>query len=70
MRQAKLIKKQQLDFLYETLDGQLIQNGITSVALIDLAGNILTDLSNGGDASQFSRANQAASMWQRKSHLV
>jgi predicted regulator of Ras-like GTPase activity (Roadblock/LC7/MglB family) len=46
MRQAKLIKKQQLDFLSETLDCQLIQNGITSVVLIDLAGNILTDLSN------------------------
>jgi predicted regulator of Ras-like GTPase activity (Roadblock/LC7/MglB family) len=36
----------QLDFLSETLDCQLIQNGITSVVLIDLAGNILTDLSN------------------------
>src|SRR5210317_107098 len=46
MRQAQLIKKQQLDFLSETLDCQLIQNGITSVVLIDLAGNILTDLSN------------------------
>jgi predicted regulator of Ras-like GTPase activity (Roadblock/LC7/MglB family) len=44
MRQAQLIKKQQLDFLSETLDCQL--NGITSVVLIDLAGNILTDLSN------------------------
>ena len=47
MRQAKLIKKQQLDFLSETLDGELIQNGITSVVLIDLAGNVLTNLSNG-----------------------
>ncbi len=47
MRLAKLIKKRQLDFLSETLDGELIQNGITSVVLIDLAGNILTDLSNG-----------------------
>lgn len=47
MRLAKLIKKRQLDFLSETLDGQLIQNGITSVVLIDLAGNILTNLSNG-----------------------
>jgi len=47
MRLAKLIKKRQLDFLSETLDSQLIQNGITSVVLIDLAGNILTDLSNG-----------------------
>jgi hypothetical protein len=47
MRQAKLIKKRQLDFLSETLDCQLIQNGIASVVLIDLAGNILTDLSNG-----------------------
>ncbi len=47
MRQAKLIKKQQLDFLSETLDSQLIQNGITSAVLIDLAGNILTNLSNG-----------------------
>jgi predicted regulator of Ras-like GTPase activity (Roadblock/LC7/MglB family) len=46
MRQAKQFKKRQLDFLYETLDCQLIQNGITSVVLIDLAGNILTDLSN------------------------
>lgn len=47
MRQAQLIKKQQLDFLSETLDCQLIQNGITSVVLIDLAGNVLTNLSNG-----------------------
>ena len=46
MRQAKLIKKRQLDFLSEILDCHLIQNGITSVVLIDLAGNILTDLSN------------------------
>jgi predicted regulator of Ras-like GTPase activity (Roadblock/LC7/MglB family) len=46
MRQEKRFKKRQLDFLYETLDYQLIQNGITSVVLIDLAGNILTDLSN------------------------
>ncbi len=47
MRQAKLIKKRQLDFISETIDCQLIQNGITSVILIDLAGNILTNLSNG-----------------------
>jgi predicted regulator of Ras-like GTPase activity (Roadblock/LC7/MglB family) len=47
MRTAKLIKKHQLDLLTETLDGQLIQNGISSVVLIDLAGNILTNLSNG-----------------------
>jgi len=47
MRQAKLIKKRQLDFLSETLDCELIQNGIASVVLIDLAGNILTNLSNG-----------------------
>ncbi|MDH3882712.1 MAG: roadblock/LC7 domain-containing protein [Desulfobacterales bacterium] len=46
MRQAKLIEKRQLDFLSETLDCHLIKNGITSVVLIDLAGNILTDLSN------------------------
>ena len=46
MRQPKLIKKRQLDFISETLDCQLIQNGITSVVLIDLAGNILTNLSN------------------------
>jgi predicted regulator of Ras-like GTPase activity (Roadblock/LC7/MglB family) len=46
MRQEKQFKKRQLDFLYETLDDQLIQNGITSVVLIDLAGNILTDVSN------------------------
>jgi predicted regulator of Ras-like GTPase activity (Roadblock/LC7/MglB family) len=46
MRQEKRFKKRQLDFLYETLDYQLIQNGITSVVLIDLAGNILTDLSD------------------------
>jgi len=44
MRHAKQFKKRQLDFLYETLDCQLIQNGITSVVLIDLAGNILTEL--------------------------
>ena len=47
MRLARLIKKRQLDFLSETLDSELIQNGITSVVLIDLAGNILTSLSNG-----------------------
>ena len=47
MRHAKLIRKRQLDFISETLDCQLIQNGITSVVLIDLAGNILTNLSNG-----------------------
>jgi predicted regulator of Ras-like GTPase activity (Roadblock/LC7/MglB family) len=47
MRLAKVIKKRQLDFLSETLNSELIQNGITSVVLIDLAGNILTDLSNG-----------------------
>ena len=46
MRQEKRFKKRQLDFIYETLDYQLIQNGITSVVLIDLAGNILTDLSD------------------------
>ena len=44
---SKLMKKQQLDFLSETLESELIQNGITTVVLIDLAGNILTDLSNG-----------------------
>jgi len=47
MRLAKLIKKRQLDFLSETLEHELIQNGITSVVLIDLAGNILADKSNG-----------------------
>ena len=47
MRLAKVIKKRQLDFLSETLNSELIQNGITSVVLIDLAGNILTSLSNG-----------------------
>ena len=46
MRMAKLIRKRELDLLTETLDSQLIQNGISSVALIDLAGNILTNLSN------------------------
>ena len=47
MRLAKIIKERQLDFLSETLNSELIQNGITSVVLIDLAGNILTSLSNG-----------------------
>jgi len=47
MRLAKLIKKQQLDLFSETLNNELIQNGIASVVLIDLAGNILTNLSNG-----------------------
>ena len=47
MRLARLIKKRQLDFLSETLDSELIQNGITFVVLIDLAGNILTNLSSG-----------------------
>ena len=47
MRLAKVIKERQLDFLSETLDSELIQNGITSVVLIDLAGNILTNLSSG-----------------------
>ena len=44
---AKVIKKRQLDFLSETLDNELIKNGIASVVLIDLAGNILTNLSSG-----------------------
>ncbi len=61
MRQAKLIKKRQLDFLSETLDCQLIQNGIASVVLIDLAGNILTDLSNGEhDFDMYSLASLTA----------
>ncbi len=61
MRQAKLIKKRQLDFLSETLDCQLIQNGIASVVLIDLAGNILTDLSNGEhDFDTYSLASLSA----------
>jgi predicted regulator of Ras-like GTPase activity (Roadblock/LC7/MglB family) len=61
MRQAKLINKQQLDFLSETLDCQLVQNGITSVVLIDLAGNILTDLSNGEhDFDTYSLASLSA----------
>jgi predicted regulator of Ras-like GTPase activity (Roadblock/LC7/MglB family) len=47
MRAAKLIRKPELDLLTETLDDQLIQNAISSVALIDLAGNILTNLSSG-----------------------
>lgn len=47
MHPAKRINKRQLNFLSEKLDGELIQNGITSVVLIDLAGNIMTDLSNG-----------------------
>jgi hypothetical protein len=47
MRQAKPIKKRQLNFLTGTLDCELIQNGIASVVLIDLPGNILTNLSNG-----------------------
>jgi len=47
MHLAKIIKKRQLDFLSETLNRELIQNGITTVVLIDLAGNILTDLSSG-----------------------
>jgi predicted regulator of Ras-like GTPase activity (Roadblock/LC7/MglB family) len=47
MRLAKVIKKRQLEILSETLNNELIQNGITSVVLIDLAGNILTNLSSG-----------------------
>ena len=47
MRMAKLIRKRELDLLTETLDRHLIQNGISSVVLIDLAGNILTNLSSG-----------------------
>jgi predicted regulator of Ras-like GTPase activity (Roadblock/LC7/MglB family) len=47
MRPVKLTKKRQLDLLSETLDCELIQNGIASVVLIDLAGNILTNLSTG-----------------------
>jgi len=47
MHLAKLIKKRQLDFLSETLNSELIQIGITTVVLIDLAGNILANRSNG-----------------------
>jgi predicted regulator of Ras-like GTPase activity (Roadblock/LC7/MglB family) len=47
MSLGKLIKKRQFDFLSETLDSELIRNGVASVVLIDLAGNILTDKSNG-----------------------
>jgi len=47
MRLSEIIQKRQLDFLSETLDCELIQNGIASIVLIDLAGNILTNLSNG-----------------------
>ena len=61
MRLAKVIKERQLDFLSETLDSELIQNGITSVVLIDLAGNILTDLSNGEhDFDTYSLASLSA----------
>ncbi len=61
MRLAKPIKKRQLNLLTETLDGQLIQNGITSAVLIDLAGNILTDLSNGEhDFDTYSLASLSA----------
>ncbi len=61
MRQAKLIKKRQLDFLSETLDCELIQNGIVSVVLIDFAGNILTNLSNGEhDFDMYSLASLTA----------
>jgi hypothetical protein len=47
MSLGKLKKKRQFDFLSETLDSELIRNGVASVVLIDLAGNILTDKSNG-----------------------
>ena len=61
MRLAKLIKKRQLDFLSETLDCELIQNGIVSVVLIDFAGNILTNLSNGEhDFDMYSLASLSA----------
>ena len=61
MRMAKLIRKRELDLLTETLDGQLIQNGISSVVLIDLAGNILTNLSNGDyDFDTYSLASLSA----------
>ena len=61
MRQAKPIKKRQLNFLTGTLDCELIQNGIASVVLIDLAGNILTNLSNGEhDFDMYCRASLAA----------
>jgi len=47
MHLANIIKERQLDFLSGTLERELIQKGITCVILIDLAGNILTNLSNG-----------------------
>jgi len=61
MRLTKLIEKRQLDFLSETLERELIQNGIASVVLIDLAGNILTDKSNGEhDFDTYSLASLSA----------
>jgi len=61
MRLTKLIEKRQLDFLSETLQRELIQNGIASVVLIDLAGNILTDKSNGEhDFDTYSLASLSA----------
>jgi len=61
MRLTKLIEKRQLDFLSETLEHELIQNGIASVVLIDLAGNILTDKSNGEhDFDTYSLASLSA----------
>jgi predicted regulator of Ras-like GTPase activity (Roadblock/LC7/MglB family) len=47
MHLANIIKERQLDFLSGTLERELIQKGITCVILIDLAGNILTNLLNG-----------------------
>ena len=61
MSLGKLIKKRQLDFLSETLDSELIRNGVASVVLIDLAGNILTDKSNGEyDFDRYSLASLSA----------
>jgi len=47
MQPEKVINQRQLDLLSEILERELIQNGIASVVLIDLAGNILTHLSSG-----------------------
>jgi hypothetical protein len=46
MQLSGVIKKRQLEFLSETLDCELLQNGVSSVVLIDLTGNILINVSS------------------------
>jgi hypothetical protein len=68
---SKRIKKRQLDFLTETLDCEMIHNGVASVILIDLAGNILANLSSREyDFDIYSLATLAAGNYGAVTHLM